>query len=367
MRICFDGKKGDWTGSTSAIYDGPDFDPDYDYMNDPNKYGNFLNEFIYKSFNDNNPQAFNQMMNNGNGNKKHTMTEHVLAGDNSTYTTGLNTNYNDLVLDGINDMMNEQLDLKHRWFGYCKMKAINFIRQRFIDISTRHGRSVGRNLFIHITCATQYHQVTDVFSHCVRHIVLLNLVKSGLLGTDGYNLGRSFGPTGGSGGSINGGIGGGGLGGSGMGIAPSIANATVMPIRNDSNQYSVPYEETDINDTQMFSPQQLQYQKQQEQQQREQQQKQQKQQQQRQNIGHVKNNSQTNTTSEIISPNVDKNTIVETENGTYQHKEISKLNEESITSPPVGNEESRTMTADNPMVLATSGSLTNDAPNLLNS
>ena len=135
LRMCFDGRSSTWIGANTeeSIYNGPDFDPNYDFANDPDNILTILNNSV----------------------------------------------------TGSSIPINTVGDFKHHWFQHCKLESILFICRRFYAVSAAFGRELDRNLYIHVTCATSHNQVQNVFTNCVHHVILTNLVNSGLLPVTG--------------------------------------------------------------------------------------------------------------------------------------------------------------------------------------
>ena len=126
--MCFNGATEQWTGSNTkdSTWQGPDFDVNYDYTNDPQNIRGILQEMNIAS------------PNNGDG-------------------------------------------LRLQWFQHCKNVAIDFIANEFIKLSMLDGRIADKDFYIHITCATLQNQVETVFTSCVHHVIMENLVYAGLL------------------------------------------------------------------------------------------------------------------------------------------------------------------------------------------
>ena len=189
MKLCFNGSERNaksiqpsWTGCDDerGIYNGAEFDAEYDFENDPNNYAALINTFVeqnhlleyvnsgddskMESDDDNYKYAIYKLMKSNYYNKIDNCTD--ITSDTSMIMP---------LQQELRNVANDKLGLKQRWFEYCKIESINFIKQKFIDIATVYGRTLGKDLYIYELSATNRIQMERVFSSCMRQVVVKSL------------------------------------------------------------------------------------------------------------------------------------------------------------------------------------------------
>ena len=144
-----------WSGCevASGIYNGPEFDSINDFANDPNKYQNTLHTFINKNI---------RKPNESNNTKD--------CGDIIVACEFGATSFHGLQQE-LRNVLNNRLGLEQRWFEYCKIKSISFIKQIFIDVAAVYGRTLGKDLFIYVLNATNQEQKQAVLDSCMNHVI----------------------------------------------------------------------------------------------------------------------------------------------------------------------------------------------------
>ena len=174
LKLCFNGSERNekdtqpsWTGCNDlrGIYNGPEFDPTYDFENDPNNYAALMNTFVEQ----------NELVEGASScdtNYNSTSTSDKICDDATLDKSMMISLHEELC-----NLMNNGLGLEQRWFEYCKIQSINFIKQKFLHVAAIYGRTVDKDLFIYTLNATNRSQMENVFASCMRQVVVKNLAR----------------------------------------------------------------------------------------------------------------------------------------------------------------------------------------------
>ena len=162
LKACFGKTQGQtsfsthWTGcdDDSSVWNGPEFDRNYDFDKDPLNYSSILREFAQLQ------KCKFESENNDSSNK----TKHEIELDKRYF-------------GHIECIGNEKLGLEHRWFAYCYSQAINFVGDQFVGLAKIYQRKLGINVFTYCTISTSFESISSVFRKCLTDVILSEDIK----------------------------------------------------------------------------------------------------------------------------------------------------------------------------------------------